>query len=109
MNDLTRLPVDTAASIGQGRYCVLSTGHLTAGTAVLLDEWASWPPSDRPIDIAASVYGWFVPTREIDERWRGQLPDDLLQVISFARDRGFQFVLLHCDGDEVDMLPRHHW
>ena len=98
-----------SAPIEQGRYCVLSTGHLAAGTAALLDEWASWPPTDRPIDIAASVYGWFVPTRPIDPARRRQLPEDLLAVIAFGDRLGCQFVLVDCDGRTVDALPRRPW
>lgn len=92
-----------------GTYCVLSTAHLTVQTADRLDKWASWPPSDRPIDIAASVYGWFVPTRALSEERRAQLPDDLLRLIAFGRDRGFRFVLLDCDAGTVDDLPVHDW
>ncbi|AOF95185.1 hypothetical protein BSY17_3347 (plasmid) [Sphingobium sp. RAC03] len=98
-----------AGLIEQGRYCVLSTAHLTVHTASCLDKWASWPPSDRPIDIAASVYGWFVPTRAIDDDRRAQLPQDLLRLIAFGRARGFQFLLFDCDGSDVDGLPLHHW
>lgn len=98
-----------AGSIEQGRYCVLSTAHLTVHTASCLDKWASWPPSDRPIDIAASVYGWFVPTRAIDDDRRAQLPQDLLRLIAFGRAHGFQFLLFDCDGSDVDGLPLHHW
>ncbi len=92
-----------------GNYCVLSTAHLTFQTADRLDKWASWPPSERPIDIAASVYGWFVPTRELAEERRAQLPEDLLRLIAFGRDRGFRFVLLDCDADSLDDLSVHDW
>ena len=92
-----------------GTYCVLSTAHLTFQTADRLDKWASWPPSERPIDIAASVYGWFVPTRELADDRRAQLPEDLLTLIAFGRDRGFRFVLLDCDACSVDDLPVHDW
>ncbi|BAK66611.1 hypothetical protein SLG_19360 [Sphingobium sp. SYK-6] len=96
-------------SVETGRYCVLSTAHLTVQTAGLLDGWASWPPTERPIDIAASVYGWFVPTRLLDEARQAQLPDDLLRLMAFGRSRGFQFLLLDCDGDSSDDLPVHDW
>ena len=107
--DVGSIPTCLTAPIEEGRYCVLSTGHLTAGTAAMLDEWASWPPTDRPIDIAASVYGWFVPTRPIDPVRRTQLPEDLLAVIAFGNRLGCQFVLVDCDGRTVDALPRRPW
>lgn len=96
-------------SVETGRYCVLSTAHLTVQTAGLLDGWASWPPTERPIDIAASVYGWFIPTRSLDEARQAQLPADLLRLMAFGRSRGFQFLLLDCDGDRSDDLPVHDW
>lgn len=34
-------------SVETGRYCVLSTAHLTVQTAGLLDGWASWPPTEQ--------------------------------------------------------------
>ncbi|MFT4055133.1 MAG: hypothetical protein QM681_11560 [Novosphingobium sp.] len=96
-------------AIEEGRYCVLSTAHLTVQTADLLDRWASWPPSDRPIDIAASVYGWFVPVYALTEECRARLPDDLLRLIAFGRERFFQFLLLDCDGERFRDLPVHTW
>lgn len=101
--------VRSARSIESGAYCVLSTAHLTVQTAGLLDKWACWPPSDRPIDIAASVYGWFVPTRPLPGDRQVQIPADLLRLIAFGRDRGFQFLLLDCDGDRAADLPVHDW
>jgi len=103
------MPDRPAQSPETGTYCVLSTAHLTVQTADRLDKWASWPPSDRPIDIAASVYGWFVPTRALSEERCAQLPKDLLHLIAFGRDRGFRFVLLDCDAGTVDDLPVHDW
>jgi hypothetical protein len=101
--------VRSVRSIESGAYCVLSTAHLTVQTAGLLDKWACWPPSDRPIDIAASVYGWFVPTRPLPDDRRAKIPDDLQEIIAFGRDRGFQFLLLDCDADRAADLPVHDW
>lgn len=98
-----------AKTIEQGRYCVLSTAHLTVQTARLLDEWAAWPPTDRPIDIAASVHGWFVPTRLPGQAQQARLPDDLLKLMAFGRERAFRFLLLDCDGENAEALPVHDW
>lgn len=104
------LPTDEPEpSLEEGRYCVLSTAHLTVHTANLLDKWATWPPTDRPIDIAASTYGWFVPARPLDDDRRRQIPGDLLRLIDFGRDRVFQFLLFDCDGERADELPVHDW
>jgi hypothetical protein len=97
------------AGLERGRYCVLSTAHLTSVTGDLLDVWASWPPGQRPLDIAAAVHGWFVPTRPIAPERTVQLPEDLAAVMLFGRERGFDYVLIDCDGDEVDGLKVHSW
>lgn len=96
-------------ALEHGRYCVLSTAHLSAATAELLDHWSSWPPGDRPLDIAAAVHGWFVPTRLRDEPGAAPLPEDLAALITFGRERGFAYVLVDCDGDTVDDLPLRNW
>ena len=101
-------PLDDG-SIEEGRYCVLSTAHLTLHTADCLDKWASWPPTERPIDIAASVYGWFVPTRALPAERSACLPVDLLRLMIFGRERGFRFILLDCDADADGGLPVHGW
>lgn len=99
----------TQPALEHGRYCVLSTAHLSAATAELLDLWSSWPPGDRPLDIAAAVHGWFVPTRLRAEPGAAPLPEDLAALITFGRDRGFAYVLVDCDGDTVDDLPLSNW
>lgn len=96
-------------ALEHGRYCVLSTAHLSAATAELLDLWSSWPPGDRPLDIAAAVHGWFVPTRLRDESGAAPLPEDLAALITFGHERGFAYVLVDCDGDTVDDLPLRNW
>lgn len=103
-------PAHTAQpALEHGRYCVLSTAHLSAATAELLDLWSSWPPYDRPLDIAAAVHGWFVPTRLRDESGAAPLPEDLAALITFGREKGFAYVLVDCDGDTVDDLALSNW
>lgn len=92
-----------------GRYCVLGTAHLSTTTANLLDHWCSEQAKDRPLNIASSVYGWFVPTRDVDPVTRRELPEDLLTVMCFARVRGFDHVLFDCDAGTIEDLPVHDW
>lgn len=92
-----------------GWYCVLATAHLSTSTADLLDHWCSKEATDRPLNIASSIYGWFVPTRQIDPDTQGQLPNDLLAAICFGRDRGFDHILFDCDAGTADGLPVHSW
>lgn len=104
-----RSGVGGLGGLESGRYCVLSSAHLTSTTGDLLDDFASWPPADRPLDIASAVHGWFVPTRAIAPERAALLPDDLTDLMRFGRDRGFDYVLVDCDGDEVDDLKTHSW
>jgi hypothetical protein len=92
-----------------GWYCVLATAHLSTSTADLLDQWCSKEATDRPLNIASSIYGWFVPTRQVDPATQAQLPDDLLTAICFGRERGFDHILFDCDAGTADGLPVHSW
>lgn len=110
LDPLPMRPATTAQTGPEhGRYCVLSTVHLTSVTGDLLDLWASWPPGERPLDIAAAVHGWFVPTRPLAPERAAQLPEDLSDLMTFGRARDFDYVLVDCDGDEVNGLKVHGW
>lgn len=92
-----------------GRYCVLSTGHLSTVTATLLTGWCADAGSDRPINVASTLYGWFVPTRESDDAMRALLPADLSAAIQYGRTGGFDHILFDCDADAIDALPAFDW
>lgn len=103
------LPMPRGRHLEAGRYCVLGTAHLTLATADLLDKWSSKHAQHRLLDIAGCIHGWFVPTREIDRATRRLLPADLLAVMQFARDHGFNHILFDCDAGTVDGLAVHCW
>jgi hypothetical protein len=92
-----------------GRYCVLSTGHLSVATAELLDRWSKMPGHDRPINIAPNSYGWFVPTLEMEGEPFDALPVDLRAATQFARDRGFDYIRFDCDARTVSELATYDW
>ncbi|AOH86926.1 hypothetical protein AWL63_18240 [Sphingomonas panacis] len=92
-----------------GTYCVLGTAHVSAGTANLLDRWCSERSDGGPILIARSIYGWFVPTREVSSETNDQIPDDLLAAMSFGRRQGYDHILFDCDAATVPDLPVHDW
>lgn len=92
-----------------GRYCVLSTGHLSTATATLLTKWCTDAGSDRPINVASTLYGWFVSTRESDDAMRALLPADLSAAIQYGRTGGFDHILFDCDADAIDALPAFDW
>lgn len=97
------------SSLETGHYCVLTTAHLSTATANSLDEWSTAETSERPINVASTVYGWFVPAREVDELTQAKLPTDLLAAMNFARAHGFDHILFDCDAGSVEALPKHDW
>ena len=92
-----------------GHYCVIATAHLSTATAAMLDEWCAAATSDRPINVASTIYGWFVPAREVDDPTQAKLPADLLAAMKFARAHGFDHILFDCDAGSVEALPKHDW
>ncbi|MGN7931783.1 hypothetical protein [Sphingopyxis sp. 22461] len=92
-----------------GRYCVLSTAHLSTATATLLTKWCADAGPDRPINVASTLYGWFVPTRENDEATGALLPADLSKAMQYGRSGGFDHILFDCDASGVDSLPAFDW
>lgn len=97
------------SSLETGHYCVLTTAHLSTATANSLDEWSTAEASERPINVASTVYGWFVPSRAVDELTQSKLPADLLAAMNFARAHGFDHILFDCDAGSVEALPKHDW
>ena len=92
-----------------GRYLVLSTVHVCMKTADLLDGWAVLEPSSRPLAVASTHYGWFIPTREAEEPDRRQIPAEVLAAMRFGRDQGCDYLLFDCDAGAVDTLPTFPW
>ena len=96
-------------SVETGWYCVLGTAHLSTSTADLLDQWCSKECQDRPINVASSIYGWFVPTRRVDPVIEAELPEDLLAAMNFARPQGFDHIQFDCDPAITEALLVHDW
>jgi len=65
---------------------VLSTVHVCSKTADLLDAWAAIEPASRPLAVAPTHYGWFIPTREVEETNRAAVRDDVLAAMRFGRE-----------------------
>ena len=103
------LSSDVSPPLETGCYCVLGTAHLSTTTAELLDRWCADEPQNRPLAIADSGYGWFVPTGEIDPGRCKDVPADLLAAMCFARKRGFDHILFDCDEATVEGLPVFDW
>lgn len=86
------------------KLVVLSTGHLTAATAKMLEEKPNpdWPfAGGRYAD-----YGWFVYAHDEDAGAEDhRIPEDLFSIMTWARRHGAAYVLLNCDGDRIEALP----
>lgn len=90
------------------RFIVLSTGHVTEKTAKLLDDVPvdEWPC----LGGRYGQYGWFLYAHDENcGTGKDAIPDDLFAVMTWARKQGFEYLLLDCDGDEVEGLPIHDW
>jgi hypothetical protein len=92
-----------------GSYCVLGTAHISSATANQLEQWCGENSDGGPFVIAHSIYGWFVPTREVPPAVCEQIPEDLLAAMRFGRDRGFDHILLDCDAATIADLPVYNW
>lgn len=92
-----------------GRHLTLSTMHLLWTTTLEIDRWIELDPSDRPIAVADTHYGWFVAAKVQAHDGSSTVPDDLLAVLRFAQDQGCDYVLFDRDGPFVDGLPAFEW
>lgn len=95
------------ASFESRRFVVISTGHVTAATARLLDETPSpqWPC----VGGCYGTFGWFLCVHEQNGLGADAIPEDLFAAMTWARGEGFDYLLLDCDGDLVDGLPSYAW
>jgi hypothetical protein len=92
-----------------GRYLVLSTVHVCMKTADLLDEWAAIDPASRPLPVASTHYGWFIPTREVEVSDQPGIPAEVLAAMRFGREQGCDHLLFDCDAGVIDGLPSFPW
>jgi hypothetical protein len=95
--------------LGIGQHLVLSTTHLAARTAHLLEEWAWDEPSDRPLVVASTHYGWFVATEDVCGPDRARIPGELLAAMNLGRERGCSYLLFDCDGPINSGLSQFAW
>jgi hypothetical protein len=90
------------------KFVVVSTAHVSEATAKSLDDHPNtkWPCLGGPY----GEYGWFLYAHDENSGpERDAIPDDLFEVMTWARRRGFAYILLDCDADEVGGLPIHRW
>ena len=102
------------------RTLVLSTGHVSAETARILNNDKPRKDGLGKCQIDGHVadwgeYGWVVycggnTVPQVDNDTELMLlPEDLHRCLMFARDHDCQFVRFDCDGPLVDGLPEFDW
>lgn len=95
---------------------ILSTGHVTGETANILNEEAEEAPPFCNIEWGPAFHrddGWLFRVPPIAENGEPDDPDgipaDLARVFMFAREQGCLWVMLDCDGPQIEELPYTAW
>jgi hypothetical protein len=104
-----RPPSAGAGKLEVGCYLVLSTAHVRCTTATLLDQWADLSAIEQPLAVSRTHYGWFIPTRSMPVASSAEVPDELPELLDFARAKGCAHILFDCDGPEEPSLPLFPW
>lgn len=84
---------------------VISTGHLTPATRQELDETLN---SDRVFDNIYTVTfdtGWMFYNTEDPDFLEGDVSPDLLNILCWAYERGYEWVRVDANADPVEELP----
>ncbi|SMH26461.1 hypothetical protein [Mesorhizobium australicum] len=90
------------------RFVVISTAHVSEATAKRLD---SIPPKHWPcLGGPYGEYGWFLYAHDENAGvGPDAIPDELFNVMIWARRQGFDCILFDCDADQVAELPTFDW
>lgn len=91
------------------KHLVLSTAHIRFKTSQLLERWASDPAELQPLIVARTWYGWFVSTVEVEGEEAALIPEELAALQLYGREQDCRFLLLDCDGDEIEGLAIFPW
>ena len=92
-----------------GAFLVLSTAHIPLETALLLNRWAELAAAAQPLVVASTSYGWFLSAAAVKGRAAQAIPTEIAGIQRFARSLGCHYILLDCDGEEVEELPTFSW
>ncbi len=90
----------------------ISTGHISAKTNSLLGQVAG--TNDWRFTVAEYEYGYFivVPNFAKDDQeyeYFEDVPEDLKNLLNFARDRNCLVLRLDADGEIYEELPYFEW
>lgn len=92
-----------------GNYVALSSSHISWPTTEKIDEWMKVDADERPVSIADTHYGWLVATDPSSFSDYRELPDDLVNALTFARGLGCNYLILDRDAYTTDRLPCYEW
>lgn len=84
----------------------LSTAHVTPQTAEWLDNEESVAEGGIHC-YPKDEYGWFLNINSAV--YLRSLPEDLVNVINYAKSHGYSFVCLDRDADECSDLETYEW
>jgi len=92
------------------KLLTLSTAHICKETADKLDA----DPETNCLGLCVynkAQYGWFIADIQHAPNVKGfdELPEDLHNLILFAKDLGVDILCLDCDGDELPYLETYTW
>lgn len=99
------------------RTLVLSTAHVSPGTAAILDNGMNDIPPFGNLEWAPSMTreeGWLfrVPLNMSADDWAFYVepyPAELRAALTLARDEGCHWILFDCDGPTVETLTEFEW
>lgn len=102
---------DPQPQVWEASALVISTGHVSRSTA----DWLTARKLGEVPSVATYAEGWWVRLA-VPEQYVSELPDDLLAIITWARefkdstgqDR-YNWVRLDADGDHIPGLPIYEW
>lgn len=84
------------------QYLDISTAHVSKKTAEALNSGQL-----NILFYHKSEYGWFIYAGSEEDK--EGTPEDLQQVIKHAKQLGCVWVVLDCDGEEINELPVYEW
>lgn len=88
------------------KMIALSTAHIKESTI----DWISQQEIFCLPAYQKDDYGWFIfiSNKELSDEIEN-IPKDLCDVISFAKDEGCDWLCLDCDGEIIEVLPVYEW
>ncbi|MEQ1950893.1 hypothetical protein [Mesorhizobium sp. CN2-181] len=105
------------------QFLDLSTGHVSLDTRDWLDAQGKLAANflhfedKSPVisTIGRTCHGWFIWAGDKeDDNWSADhlargVPEDLIAVLTYARNQGCDYVLFDQDADRIDGLPYFEW